>query len=38
MRLLILALMAGTLTLASCGKKGDPIPPGQQQTETKPKE
>ncbi|MEM9139354.1 MAG: lipoprotein [Pseudomonadota bacterium] len=35
-RILMIALLAGTLGVSACGKKGDPIPPGQEEEKEKP--
>lgn len=33
LRLILIGLMAGALTTAACGKKGDPIRPGSEKEE-----
>lgn len=35
LRLILVALLASSLTVAACGKKGDPIPPSQQEKKEK---
>ena len=32
-RLILMGLLAGTLAVSACGKKGDPVRPGQKQEE-----
>ena len=32
-RIFLIGLLAGTLAVSACGKKGDPIRPGQKQEE-----
>ena len=33
LRIILIGLLAGTLAVSACGKKGDPIRPGQKQEE-----
>ena len=35
LKLLLIGMLAGTTALSACGKKGDPIRPGQEKTEEK---
>ena len=33
LRIILIGLLAGTLAVSACGKKGDPIRPGEKQEE-----
>ena len=35
LNLLLIGVLAGTMALSACGKKGDPVRPGQEKTEEK---
>lgn len=35
-RLVLIGILAGTLAVSACGKKGDPKVPGAEQTEEQP--